>query len=376
MSKYTLYLLFSLFVIFGCGNNSTEKIQVFSKEEFIDMVDTISIAINPDLLGKYGRFHISDDNYLVGYNRFLHRIDVFNLDQRSFSHSIQLDYKGPNGIPSAGDVFKIGDEYIIRSNPFHYRISENGSVIGKITIRDSALIKDGYRSGMGGARIVNFRETSVDIERQCIFKQLYKFQEDIREAINIDSTAYFMCSIDLVNWTTDIIKLKYPKPYVESFPQAGYLGDGSMLRVGQLFVFNFPGGNEVYAYDTITKRLKVHNPVITNRSEMKIDISDYGNSYRKARFNGQRFSPRYLGMKYDALSNTYYRVHKTKARENIDDADFFLIKMDSNFNTIAQYNIGNLFYLFQIHDGYIYFPVKDVDKDALYNLKLCRIKCN
>ncbi len=373
MNKYTYYLLFSHFVIYGCGNNSAEKIQVFSKAEFIQMVDTISIEITSDLLGKYGRFTISEDNYFVGVNHFFNCIDVFSLDKRTFSHSIQFEKRGPNGIPGIGNVIKIGDEYIIKSGSYYYRVSREGLIIKKISLKDSDFFKNGYvyNTKGKGPNTVNFTEISHDIERQCVFKQLYKFREDG----NIDTSSYFMCSIDLADWTTDLIKVKYPEPYVESFPKTGFLGDGQMLRNGHFLIFNFPGGNEVYAYDTITQHLAIHDPFIHNRNEMKIDIGDYGNDYDRARLIGQMNSPRYLGVKYNAYSNTYYRVHKTKARKNkMFDVDYFLIKMDSNFNTIAQYNIGDLFYTFQIHDGYLYFAPKDIDKDALHTLKLCRMK--
>ena len=109
MSKYTLYLFFYLFIIYGCEQNTAEGIKSVSKEKFIALVDTISIEISSEQLGKYYNFHISDDNYLIGYNKHLHRLDVFNLDQRAYSYSVQLEKRGPNGILSVLYFLKIGD---------------------------------------------------------------------------------------------------------------------------------------------------------------------------------------------------------------------------------------------------------------------------
>jgi hypothetical protein len=374
MSKYNTLLLIHLVIIFGCSQKQNEEIKLVSTAEFIDRVDTVSIAITPEQLGKYGSFHISKDNYYVAYNRFKHCIDIFDLGQKTYSHSVQLEDQGPNYVPKGASVHKSGHEFLLSGVHDYYRVSRDGIVIGKISLREGELEKEGYRSGFGGANIANFRSLSVDVEKQIVYKQLYKFIEGATDIKKIDSTAYFACSIDLANWTTKLIMIKYPKPYVQSFAKTGFLGDASVLKVGHKFVFNFPGRNEIYTYDNTTKLLKVHNPVITNRNEMKIDIGDYGDDYLKAAFMGQRLSPRYLAVKYDLHNNVYYRIHKTKAKsKRMFDTEYFLIKMDSDFRTITEYNIGDLFHTFQIHDGYLYFPIKDVDKDALNTLKVCRV---
>ncbi len=372
MTKYLFYLFFCLFVIYGCRQKPAEGIKLVSKAEFTALVDTISIKINAEQLGKYGSFKISDDNYLGGYNRFMYCLDFFSLDQRSFSHSVQLEKRGPNGISSVVDWHKIGDEYFIKSGYFLNRISKDGTIISKKAIKDLEVSKDGYMFFQKGPGIRNFDERSSDMKNFSIFQPIYKYQED--GSINLSS--YFMCSIDVIHWTTNLIKVNFPELVVESFPKTGFLGDASMLRKDHVLVFNFPGGNEVYTYDTIRERLTIHDPIIINRNEMKIDIGDYGNDSFNASAYGQMYSPRYFGVKYDAKNNTYYRIHKTKARgESMFDADFFLIKMDSNFNTLVQYNLGRLFNpKFQIHNGDLYFTSSSVDKDALYHLKLYRIK--
>lgn len=370
MYKNILQFIFGLMLIYSCGQNPAAKIMSVRTKEFLEMVDTISIEINADLLGKYARWAISEDNYLVAYNHWLHKIDIFDLEQKIFSHSIQLDKRGPNGISSVGHVIKIGDEYFIKGGYFYNRISKEGAIISKKAIKDFSPSQDGYIFFQKGVGIRNFYELSSDIMNFCIFQPIYKYQESGA----IDFSSSFMCSIDVFHWTTNLIKVNFPELVVKSFPKTGFLGDASMLRNGHVLVFNFPGGNEVYAYDTISQYLTIHDPIILNRDEMKIDIRDYGNDNFYASANGQRLSPRYLGVRYNAHSNTYYRLHKTKG-ESISEANYSLIKMDSNFNTLIQYNLGDLFNpIFQMHDGYLYFAPRVVNEDALYNLKLYRIK--
>ncbi len=372
MNNYIRFTIFCLTVMSGCGNHSTKEIKSVSTIKFINLIDTISIEIQADLLGKYLHWTISDDNFFVAYNHHLHRIDVFSLDQMSFNHSIQLYKRGPNGISSVGDVLKIGDNYIIDSGSYYYRISKEGSVINKIAHKEFNISKNGYIFYQKGPGFSNFEDISLDKENNCIYRPIYKYQEDG----DIDFSSLFMCSINFVNWTSGIIQIKYPETFVESYLETVFLGDGNMLRNGHLLIFNFPGANEVYVYNTITQQLKTHDPFILNRNKMKINLSDYSNDAFLANFYGQQLSPRYLGIKYNGTNNTYYRMHKTKARgENMFDTDYFLIKMDSNFNTVAQYKLGDNFSpIFQIHNGYLYFAPQAVDEDALYNLKLYKIK--
>jgi hypothetical protein len=365
-------VVFSILVILSCERKPSEKILTYNTKNFIDLVDTISIDIDGEMLGKYERWTISDDNYFVGFNHLLYRIDVFSLEKMSFSHSIQLNKRGPNGLSSVGDVLKIGNEYIIIGGTRFYRVSDNGMVITKAVFKDSKLSKEGYILEMKGPRIYNFRDISLDAERKCIYKNIYKYQEDG----NIDFSSFFICTINLAEWTIDPIKLLYPRRYVDSWPETGFLGEGYILRNGDLFIYNFPGGNEVYSYNTQTQKQKVHEPTILNHNDMKIALSDYGNDDSRSNLDAQVLSPRFLGVKYHNQSNTYYRIHKTKAKgENMFDADYFLIKMDRNFNTLAQFDLGKKFSpIFQINAGYLYFAPRTVGNDALYTLKLYRLK--
>lgn len=361
MKKYNYYLLFSLFVLWGCRNNSAEKIQIFSTAEFIELVDTISIEINSEQLGKYYNFHISDDNYLIGYNKHLHRLDVFNLDQRAYSYSVQLEKRGPNGIPPVLYFIKIRDEYIIKSGQFFSRISKDGMIISKKPINELRIVKDGYGLRKRGSLLHDFHKTSEHTVGNCFLQPIYKYREDG----SIDPLSYFMGSVNAIDWTSRIINVNYPEQYVELYPNIGFLGVGHMVRNGHLLIYNYPEANEVYVYDTLKNRLMIHDPFIDNRNEMIIEISENPNPFI-AQLNGQMFLPRYLGIEYNSHSNTYYRVHKTKARDNHPlKTDFFLIKMDSNFNTLVQYNLGRLFNpKFQIHQGDLYFTSSSVDKDA------------
>ena len=372
MYKYLCQVIFCLTLINGCRDNSTEGIKSIGTKEFMELIDTISIEINAELLGKYPHWTISYDNYFVGYNYHLHRIDVFNLDQSSFSHSIQLDKRGPNGISSVGYVIKIGDEYLVEGGLFYYRISIDGSIISKIAFKDFDLSKDGYLFYQKGPGLRNYKDLSLDLENNCIYQPVYKYREDG----SIDFSSFFMCSVDYINWTSAIIRVKYPEEFVKSYAENSFLGGGHMLRIDHFLVFNFPGSNEVYEYDTKTFHLRIYDPIILNKSEMIINIGDYGNDSFEANFTGQMFSPRYLAVKYNAKGKNYYRLHKTKAKkDDMSDANYYLIKMNCSFKTVAQYNLGDLFSpIFQIHRGYLYFAPQIVDEDALHTLKLYRIK--
>jgi len=362
MERYLIILLICLPSIYGCRQNPTEGVKSVTTNEFIQLVDTISIEINADLLGDYYYWTISKDNYLVGYNRFLHQIDVFNLDKEIFSHSVKLSKRGPNGILSSTYVLKTEDEYILGDGLAYYRITDEGTIIKKALRSDLTPSKEGFLFFSKRMASRNYDDFSIDKDRNYIYQPIYRYEDN-----SIDFSSFFMCYIDYVNWTSDVVEITYPESYVKSYTETSFLGDGCMLRNGRSMVFNFPGSNEIYVFDTVSQNTKVYDPFISNNQEMQI-------SYTKNRSIGHH--PRFLSVKYNAKNNSYYRLHKTQAKgKNFSETDYFLIKMDSNFNTVVQYKLGSLFAPnYRIHKGYLYFTAKDVDKDALYNLKLYRVK--
>ncbi len=374
LKQHLLCFFICLFAILGCKQHPEEEIRQVDTNEFLALLDTVSIPIVGDQMGAYGGWYLSDDNYLVSSNYQLHRIDVFDFKQRRFSHSIQLDHDGPNAVGRFGNAIKVGDDYIVISGSARYcRVSKEGLVVSRLSQQSNMnFAKEGYTWAHSKPTTGNYFEICFDKETNTLYKPSYKFGDDG----TMDFSSHFMASISLDSFAIHTVKINYPQKVVASYPKTGFLGNGSMVRNGSLLVFNFPGGNEIYTFDTIKKVMEVHNPEITNKNEMKINVSDYGNDLRDAIFKGQMKSPRYLGIKYNATSNTYYRLHKTKARnKSMFDVDFFLLKMDADFKTLAQYNLGSLFNpTFQIHKGYLYFSASEPDKSALYFFKLYRIK--
>ncbi len=362
MKKFICQVILGLAFIYGCEQKQAQEIKLVSKEEFIQLVDTISIAIKHDLLGDYYYWTISEDDYYVAYHHMLHRIDVFDLNNLTFSHSIPLEKRGPDGVPSTMYVLKTGDEYVLSNAQYYYRITNDGSIVSKAAISKFSASKDGFLFYQKRLASRNYDDLSIDKDRNYIYRPIYKYDDK-----RIDYSSFFMCYIDYMNWTSDVIKVTYPESYVKTYTETSFLGDGCMLRNGHSMVFNFPGSNEIYVFDTVLQNTKVYDPFISNKEEMQIGYNEN---------MGIRYHPRFLSVKYNAKSNSYYRLHKTQAKgENFSETDYFLINMDSNFNTIVQYNLGDLFNpRYRIHKGYLYFTAKDVDKDALYNLKLYRIK--
>ena len=373
-----------ILVFIACKNNVHKEIISLSKKDLIELIDTIAIDIDADLMGDYIAWSISEDNYFVAYHHWLHKIDVFNLSDRKFSYSIRLDNQGPHEVGPLGYVLKIHNEYFAQTGMHYYRLTPEGLVLDKKMFSELNISNEGYLYSQNGPHTANFDYYSVDQEQNGFFQPIYKYME----SGNLDFSVYFMSFIDYTTWESTYIPVLYPASFLEAHSKSIVLGDANMIRSGSSLIFNFPCANEVFEYDTLTRNLKTHNPEILNKEEMKIDIGEYGvgnyvNSleYAYSQGNAQSLSSRYLPVKYDKKNNAYYRLHKTKVegrREHgasMFDANFFLIKMDSNFNTLAQYDLGSMFNpRFEIHDGYLYFSPQEVDKSGLHTLKIYRMK--
>jgi hypothetical protein len=374
--KYLSYSVFALLVLVGCEKYPSGTIISVSKEEVIELMDTIAIDIDADLMGQYVAWSISDDNCFVAYHHSLHKIDVFNLSDQKFSYSIRLDNQGPHAVVPLGDVVKIKNEFFVISGLYYYRISPDGFVVDKKIYSDLNISKEGYFSSQRGPRMMGYSYFSFDREQGGFFQPIYKYMEDGV----LDFSAYFMSFIDYTTWESTYVPVYYPALFLEAHTKSIALGDANMIRTGSSLIFNFPCANEVFEYNTLSKNLKAYTPEILNKEEMMIDIREYGDDML-SQTNAQMLSSRYLPVKYDKKNNVYYRLHKSKVEgrfengANMFDASFFLIKMDSNFNMLAQYNLGSMFNpKYEVHDGYLYFSPKEVDESAFHSLRIYRMK--
>jgi hypothetical protein len=376
MLRYVSLSVFVLLVLASCEKDASDKIKMVSKNEVLELIDTISFEIDSELMGKYEVWTISDDNYFVAYHHMLHKIDVFSLSNQKFSYSIKLDNQGSHGVVPIDKVVKIQDEFFAGSGSFYYIISLDGLVLDKKMFSELSMSKEGYYFSQKGPQLVNFNYFSMDLSQNSFFQPIYKHKEDG----TIDYSSYFMSLIDYTTWESMHVKVNYPTSFLESYSKSIVLGQANMIRSGSSFIFNFPGSNEIFELDTLTKRLKTHIPKILNENEMKATVSDYGTDLFSQNY-AQMLAPRYLPVKHDMKNNSYYRLHKNKAEGRgeygIDmfSASFYLIKMTSGFNTLVQYELdGHFSPKFQVHDGYLYFTPANIDESALYTLKIFRIK--
>lgn len=369
--RYIILSVFTLLPLVGCKKKLSDKIMLVPKEKVLELIDTITIEIDSELLGTYLSWSISENNDLIAYNHLLHKIDVFSLSGQKFLYSIKLDKQGPHEVNPLSNVVKIQDGFFASSGSFYYIISPEGEVLDKKRFAELSISKKSYHASQKGPQMVGFDYFSLTQGRDGFFQPIYKYKEDG----SIDFSSYFMCLINFRDWNSTPIQVSYPSLFVELYSKSFTLGSANMIQSGPSLVFNFPCANEIFELDTLTMYLKTHSPDILNKNEMKIDISKYGSDIYSQAY-AQMLSPRYLPVKYDRKNKSYFRLHKTKAKgRNMFSASFFLIKMDSNFNTLEQYELDRYFNpVFQVHDGYIFFTGSKVDESALYVLKIYRLE--
>ncbi|MBS3742649.1 MAG: DUF4221 family protein, partial [Candidatus Cloacimonetes bacterium] len=65
-----------------------------SKEDIHIPIDSITYPS----YSIYQNVFVNGTNYLAGYNRDMHSIDVFDLNEKEFFKHIKLDKQGPNGL--------------------------------------------------------------------------------------------------------------------------------------------------------------------------------------------------------------------------------------------------------------------------------------
>ena len=313
-------------------------------------IDTITINISEKELSTYYTFDIitdpySNHSYFYGYNHVNHSFDLFNLTEEIFIRSVNLEYRGPNGIPTIG-LFKVisQDSILVNASPYYAILNSNGKIVAKK--KGNELLKDD-KYIFGPSHKVLFGNNNL-----CIYKKDFFL---FINPINCPpfSNEYFDSNLITQNnfnyASSKKLHINYPDE-LKANMHYGYLTVPYISHDDNNLIYNFPFSSDIYIYDyqKDTSKIYTANSIFTTNKCRPVKNNE-------SLANHQITSMQFHQVTYDPYSGMYYQVHNDYQSKinGKKQKRFFLTILDTNFCKVTEFELDqNLF-------PYNYYPSPD-----------------
>ncbi len=295
-----LMLVISGIILSACGSRNN-VIDGFKGKSDSSFIECYPITLNESYAQTYGgtfcrptSAKMAGVDCFIGYNQFLHCIDVINLTEQKVMEQISLEVQGPNGIPDVYGISYYDDTFIIKSSCGFFRINKDGTILSKWSLSD--FLKNegkGYVTIIPGSKIIAMNVYSFmffDKSKGTVALPIYK-----NEKTDIDSFIKKILLLSCTDWSVvDMIDVSYPK-YLQEIEEPGILETINVLPYGDSVIYNFPASSEIFLYNRIDKTTHTFN---------------VHSSFTQPLYTGGYASGFYHPIYYDDYRKTFWRVQE------------------------------------------------------------------
>lgn len=348
----------------GCSQSSDlileENGPSDQKSYSLEFVEDIEIEIGNEGFNLYDSkaiFNSDDGMIFVGYKRFAHVLDFFNIDKRTFLKSLILQRDGPNSFQT---IYKIHihnlDSIFVKEHLDIKIINEKGEIKNSIPaiFEKNSRIPDGGFFAYNDASIYFSKETNE-------FFGFY-FPDSNYESRELEEDTPFICAMDVTTLTIRVLDIKYPsyirKNYFiipERMPNVKFLEDK--------IIYGFPFLSNIYVYDFQSNKTNRYGgrSEISNNLELRDGSDDY-----QYRLTGTVF----YDVEHIADKDIYLRGHWSSQERiqlngepsSADTKKGYIIFLDSQFNVINEIEIHSDYWIeeYFVHDNHLYLFKKEL----------------
>jgi len=334
-----------LFFVFSCKNGANEY--GLKNIALTYSIDTVSIGIKEFQLSDYSDYSIFTTDsldYFYGYNKPLHRIDIFSLTDREYLKSISLNTDGPNAVGSPFDFFIHKPDSILfyGHNLSLDIINEQGAIIAKNMLSGSRNITNEGREKFGYLSDPISFKLYYDSKTKSAFFHSYSL-----EAIPNQAQYYQLPILVEVNLKTMDVT-DYPFQFPDSYLLNGqYLGEymnPNIVVDDSLIIFSFPNSPEINAYDRKSKQLvsKRIESEFTKNTVKSMPSGTYSEMH--LRLNHLIENPYFYKTVFDPFRKLFYRTHRGEhpnpdlilGNLNFSFTRDYLTLLDENLNLLEE----------------------------------------
>lgn len=349
LTKLTCIL--TLFILYSCSNNPDYKLlsSNYSHEKISLQIKSVHIPI--DSLGmtyyrKISLFREDSTNFLVGYHKVLHALDVYDLDGRKFIKRIYLAKEGPDKINDVVGLYAVNFDTIFINDYFAIvLIDDRGSIKEEIPISDKKLFTQNKIPYGTLTSTLNFGVNFLPgINSFLLFFSPASRNLSQKAAQKIP----FAAELSLNGQKLTLLPLKYSPYYYKSKEGWGNMYQPNLTVYKDLIIFNFPIEPNIYSYNLVTGKFNKYgaqSKLTQNLSEPFTTGSDPNMYIVK--------NTLFFKTIYDPYRNLYYRIHwgKCKIKKNATefntpyDKKLYLMVFDNSFKIIKEIQLSEYTYL-------------------------------
>lgn len=238
-NHFFLFIILT-FSLFACEND------IRPKEYIIAQTKEINFKIPPTILGSSkwcAPLSINGNSYLFKYHYMEHKIELWNMDEKSIVEEISLEREGPNAINDIISFYPHRlDSIFLMSFSDIYLINMEGEVLEKIFINNSE------KSSVTGIDFNTFNfYNDLQNTNPIFFRKGYFYVSIKRYGRKLD---YSHKIIGKLKWNSKeftFLPISYPKAFQENY--YGSFDKPNITYLDNNIIVSFKHTNSFYKYD-------------------------------------------------------------------------------------------------------------------------------
>ena len=280
-------------------------------EDIYIPIDSSTYTVYPIFSGS----HLSGRDYLCGYNRKGHSIDIFDITNRTFLMHIFLENRGPDGLNElSGFYIHNWDSIFVYSYYELCIIDSAGNIHYKKNLKDFPLVERGKKGNLDATISFNLYYAK---ERQSVF--LNYTPRNVGFCSNEFYKIPFVAEYKLAQDTLELLPINYSEFFMEN-KDVGDLFVSYVSLCDNNIIYNFTGESNIYLYNLQTRQ----NEAFGARSSFtKNTTSSIGPNAGLTKIQQHNVeSVEFLYTYYDKYRNLFYRLHYGDQKYQISENEF------------------------------------------------------
>lgn len=361
----TVYCILILaFILIKCGQSNTTENLVIKSEAF-------KIKINEFLLSDYFQYSLYDDNdtlIISAYNYLMNKIDFFDLKNRSFISSLELETGGPNAISQLLSQYILNKDSLLLFCQNEIVISNyTGQIINKIPINNRAIFSPMIDSKF------DFNNYSLAIinnyfDPQFSNSKIYLLK-DKKNNTPFEADFFsenFIAELDLENLQVNQIPVYYSSDLKTPGNVFEYLWYPVVNYSDNKIIYSFLYTPDLYLFDLESNRL---TQAMNKESHIEKSSPMQSNMYDRPEYYSN-LQPAYFKIHYDNKNNLYWRLYYNRKKDHESSRQLSLLIYNQNLEIIFNKPVEDGHKLFPVQafmsNGNLFIPVKGEFLNEVY----------
>ena len=338
-------------LLFSCSGNQTYKNLEprQAKNENIEFeIEDFEIRIDSLTYPSYSIFQniwLNDSSYLLGLNRRMNSIDVFNLTSRQFSKHINIYRKGPDGFDQISSFYMYNWDSIFLFNFIQLAIADSRGVI----TAKWDLLESGIQDFEGSASFGTDLGFGLHYSKQRNSVFLKYVPRDVDFGSDEFYARPFVAELDLDSLHLETIPFQYSKYLKENY--VGAMDMPFLSFYGNRIICCFTGESNIYVYDLENEQTRVYGGRSAYTRSIASPITS--NAVNEEIIVHRAESASYFNVWYDPYRNLYFRFHfgdiKHQYSEDVNETFrhkvLYLMIFNMNFELIREIELEKYLYL-------------------------------